>query len=281
MVMRKNLIESDHSELSINQQCHIVNVPRSNYYYQSVKKLTKQEQAWLVAMDRLYTSYPFLGYRKMMQVMQKEGHAITEKQTRRLMAELGIQGLMPVRRRHTYTAQKQHHIYPYLLNKDKILKPGDVWAIDITYIPMNGSHVYLVAVMDWYSRFILSWRVSNSMEVGFCIDALQEAIRHHHLPQIFNSDQGAQFTSKLFIDLLKLHDIPISMDSKGRAFDNIMVERLWRSIKYELIYLAEYHTIRELKKLLSDYIEFYNFKRPHAGLNNLTPYEVYRGFDKP
>ncbi|MCD8573818.1 MAG: IS3 family transposase [Gammaproteobacteria bacterium] len=281
MVLRKNLIESDHSELSINQQCHIVNVPRSNYYYQSIKKLTKQEQAWLVAMDRLYTSYPFLGYRKMMQVMQKEGHAITEKQTRRLMAELGIQGLMPVKQRRTYPGKKQHHIYPYLLNKDKILKPGDVWAIDITYIPMSGSHVYLVAVMDWYSRFILSWRVSNSMDVGFCIDALQEAIRHHHLPQIFNSDQGVQFTSKLFISLLKLHDIPISMDSKGRAFDNIMVERLWRSIKYELIYLAEYHTIRELKKLLNDYIEFYNFKRPHAGLNNLTPYEVYRGFDKP
>ena len=146
---------------------------------------------------------------------------------------------------------------------------------------MLGTSVYLVVVMDWYSRFILSWRLSNSMETSFCVEALLEGMRYHRLPQIFNSDQGAQFTSKLFTEILKLHDIPISMDSKGRAFDNIMVERLWRSIKYELIYLAEYRTMRELRKLLSDYIEFYNFSRPHAGINGLTPYEVYRGFERP
>ena len=281
MLERKDLVDANHADICVKQQCKLLGIPRSTYYYRSNKSLSTEERHWLSAMDRLYTSYPFLGYRKMMQVMRKEGHTISEKQTRRLMLELGIQGLMPVKKRNTSLANKQHRVYPYLLDKDKILNPGDVWATDITYIPMSGSSVYLVVVMDWYSRFILSWRLSNSMDASFCVEALLEAMRYHKLPQIFNSDQGAQFTSRIFTHYLKLHDIPISMDSKGRAFDNIMVERLWRSVKYELIYLSIYSTMRELKKLLCDYIEFYNFTRPHAGLHNFTPYEVYRGNDNP
>jgi putative transposase len=274
------MVDASAVNLSISNQCELLDIPRSSYYYKSSKQLSDEERQWLISVDRLYTSYPFLGYRKMMQLMQKEGHDISEKQTRRLMAELGIQGLMPVKKCNTSMANKNHRVYPYLLDKDKILNPGDVWATDITYIPMSGTSVYLIVVMDWYSRYILAWRLSNSMDTSFCVEALLEAMRYHRLPQIFNSDQGSQFTSKIFTDILKLHDIPISMDSKGRAFDNIMVERLWRSVKYELIYLTEYRTMRELKKLLSDYIEFYNFTRPHSGLNNLTPYEVYRGMGR-
>ena len=281
MIERKDLVDNTCADITITQQCKLLDIPHSTYYYQSSKNLTEQEKQWLEVIDRLYTSYPFLGYRKMMKVMRKEGHEITEKQTRRLMKELGIQGLTPVKRRNTSQPNKKHRVYNYLLDKAKILHPGAVWATDITYIPMSGSSVYLVVVMDWYSRYILSWRLSNSLEVSFCVDALSEAMRFHRLPELFNSDQGSQFTSKAFTDVLKLHDIPISMDSKGRAFDNIMVERLWRTIKYELIYLAEYRTMRELRKILCEYIEFYNFGRPHAGLKNFTPYEVYRGIEKP
>ena len=161
MITRKNLIDSSNGNIPVTWQCDFLDVARSTYYYKSSKQLSDEERRWLVAMDRLYTSYPFLGYRKMMLLMQKEGHSITEKQTRRLMAELGIQGLMPVKQRNTSLPNKKHRVYPYLLDKDKILNPGDVWATDITYIPMLGTSVYLVVVMDWYSRFILSCRLSK------------------------------------------------------------------------------------------------------------------------
>lgn len=266
------------SSLSISRQCRLLSLSRHAYYYSSSKEFTEDERIILARMDQLYTAHPATGYRTMADLLIREGFDVTRKITRRYMQILGLKSIAPYKKKQTTISNKQHKKFKYLVRKWDIAKSGDVWATDITYIPFKGGFVYLTVMMDWHSRFILSWRLSTSMDTSFCIEALDEAMRYHRLPQIFNSDQGSQYTSYAFTQRLLKHGIPISMDGKGRYFDNIMVERLWRTIKHDFVYQHEFNSVRELKMGLEDYINYYNFKRPHQSLDSKTPYEVYRGW---
>jgi putative transposase len=230
-------------------------------------------------IDELYTAHPFYGSRKMTAVLRREGHAVNRKRVRRLMQLLGLQSLAP--RPDTSRAHPAHPVYPYLLGDTVVERPNQVWATDITYIRIERGFAYLVAVMDWHSRKVLAWRLSNSLDSEFCVEALREALRSSGCPEIFNTDQGCQFTSRDFTGVLQAHGIRISMDSKGRAFDNIFVERLWRSVKYEEVYLKHYETLREAREGLAAYFRFYNTERPHQALGNRTPAEVYKAAGAP
>jgi putative transposase len=210
----------------------------------------------------------------MVYILKKNGHAVGRKRVQRLMREMGLAGMMPGP--NTSRRKPGHKIYPYLLRGVPIVRPNQVWSTDITYIRLLNGFVYLVAIMDWYSRKVLSFRVSNTMDTAFCVDCLEEALRIHGKPEIFNSDQGSQFTSLQFTGILKQEDIAISMDGRGRAFDNIFVERLWRNVKYEDIYLKDYSTIPELALGLKAYFKLYNSERPHQALENKIPDDVYR-----
>ena len=207
-------------------------------------------------IDEEYTRHPFFGSRRMVQVLRVRGWAVNRKRVQRLMQCLGLAGMMPGP--HTSQPHPEHAVYPYLLRGVAVERPNQAWSTDITYIRLARGFGYLVAVMDWYSRKVLSWRLSNTLDVGFCIDSLQEALRRFGVPEIFNTDQGAQFTSHAFIDALKAHRIRISMDGRGRAADNIFVERLWRTVKYEEIYLKEYETLAQVQAGLRTYFAFYN-----------------------
>jgi putative transposase len=216
---------------------------------------------------------PFFGYRKVFQELQKQGKEVTEKQIRRIMHKSGLKALFPGKK--TTIPNREHKKYPYLLRDKLILFPNQVWATDITYIRLKGGHVYLVAVIDLYSRKVLSWQLSNTMDVEFCVAALEEAIARWGVPAIFNSDQGSQFTSDAFISVLKSHGIAISMDGVTRALDNIYVERLWRSVKYEEIFLNDYSSMLDLRRALEAYFRFFNERRFHQSLDYLTPDECY------
>ena len=225
-------------------------------------------------IDCEYTRHPFYGSRKMVVFLNTLGHTVNRKRLQRLMREMGLAGMAPGP--NTSRAQPEHKVYPYLLRGVAVVRPNQVWSTDITYIRLNGGFVYLVAIIDWYSRRVLSWRISNSMETVFCVDCLEEAIRAHGKPEIFNSDQGSQFTSVAFTGVLKREGITISMDGRGRAFDNIFVERLWRSVKYEDVYLKGYATVGDLMIGLLEYFTFYNSERPHQSLGQQTPDVVYQ-----
>jgi putative transposase len=225
-------------------------------------------------IDEEYTRHPYYGSRRMVVVISAlVGFAVNRKRIQRLMQTMSLQGMAPGP--NTSRAHPQHPVYPYLLRGLQITRPNQVWSTDITYIRLAKGFVYLVAVMDWYSRKVLSWRISNSMDASFCVDCLEEALRNYGKPEIFNSDQGSQFTSADFTGVLKREEITISMDGRGRAFDNIFVERLWRNVKYEDVYLKGYATVDELLLGLSDYFVFYNRKRPHQALEYKTPDAVY------
>jgi len=226
-------------------------------------------------IDKTYTKYPFYGSRKMRDSLRRDGYAINRKRIQRLMRKMGIQSIAP--KPGTSKAHPDHKVYPYLLRNLKVICVDQVWSSDITYIPLQGGFAYLVAVIDWYSRYVLSWEVSISMEKEFCISSLESALRRFGRPDIFNTDQGAQFTSKAYTDILKDNDILISMDGRGRALDNIFIERLWRSVKYEEVYTKEYHSCMDLVVSLRRYFQMYNTERPHASLNGATPAEVYFG----
>jgi putative transposase len=228
-------------------------------------------------IDEEYTRHPFYGSRKIRDWLQKQGHGVNRKRVQRLMRRMGLESVAP--KPNTSQAAKGHKIYPYLLRGLEIDRPNQVWCSDVTYIRMAGGFVYLTAVMDWHSRYVLSWEVSVTMEEDFCVSALESALRRHGKPQIFNTDQGVQYTGQAFTGVLKGQAIRISMDGKGRAMDNIMIERLWRSVKYEEIYLKDYESIPELITALKAYFEFYNHERPHQGLGGATPAEVYH--DRP
>lgn len=217
--------------------------------------------------------YPFAGSRMMRDLLHRQGHHIGRRHTRTLMKRMGINALY--RKPNLSQVNQAHHKYPYLLKGLDIQWSNQVWATDITYIPMSKGFVYLCAVIDWHSRKVLAHRVSISMEVEFCIEALNEAIEKHGTPEIFNTDQGSQFTSDAFIEVLTSHGIKISMDGKGRWVDNVMIERLWRSVKYEEVYLKAYANVADAKQQLKLYFEFYNFNRPHSSLNKMTPNEFY------
>jgi len=268
------LVQPDHKGLSVARQCQLLGLPRSSLYYLPVG-ISDEERALMRAIDRLYTQRPYFGSRRILHELRLAGHTVNRKRVQRLMQVMGLQGMVPGP--HTSKPHPDHPIYPYLIGGIDVLRPNQVWAADITYIPLESGWGYLVAIIDWHSRAILSWRLSNTMTVDFCVEALEEALRHHGTPEYFNTDQGAQFTSPDFTGILKREDVTISMDGKGRATDNIFIERVWRSLKYEDVYLRDYATLAEAEVGIGKWIRFYNLRRPHQSLDNRTPMEVYRG----
>ncbi len=249
----------------------MINLPRSNFYYQP-REIPLEQIEIMHKIDRIYTKYPFYGSPRITEELRRLGTIVNHKRVERLMRIMGISAIMP--KKNISKRNKEHLIYPYLLRGIEITSNNHVWSTDITYIPINSSFVYLVAVIDWFSRYVLSWSISNTLDLYFCIEALDKALREGK-PEIFNTDQGSQFTSIKFTEKLLKEEIKISMDSRGRAFDNIFIERLWRSLKYEDIYLKDYQTIREVILGIEEYFNFYNYKRPHQSLDYKTPAEVY------
>lgn len=275
MSERKAMIDTDH-ELPVVAQCRLLEVPRSTAYYQPAP-VPHADLELMRLIDEIYLQWPFYGSRRIRNELGRRGFVINRKRVQRLMQRMGLQAIYP--RERTTRPAPGHKIYPYLLRELVVDRPNQVWATDITYVPMARGWMYLVAIVDWHSRRVLSWRLSNTMETDFCVEALEEALRLHGRPEIFNTDQGSQFTAKDFTDVLKAHDVAISMDGKGRWMDNVFVERLWRSVKYEDIYLRAYETPAELRAGLGRYFDFYNSQRGHAGLSNQTPDEVYFGMN--
>ena len=256
----------DHGEISIRRQCELIGLTRSAFYYQP-KAETEENLTLMRRLDELYTQRPFFGARRMAHQLQ-----IGRRRARRLMRKMGLEAIYP--KPKTTQFHKEHEIYPYLLRNVAITHCDQVWSIDITYVPMRHGFMYLTAVIDWYSRHVISWRLSNTLDSRFCIEALEESLEQG-LPEIFNTDQGSQFTSRKFTSVLKKAEVRISMDGRGRALDNVFVERLWRSVKYEDVYLWDYSSPKELESGLARYFEFYSHERPHQSLDYRTPAEVY------
>jgi putative transposase len=260
-----------HPELSLRRQCDLIGLNRSTLYYQPAGE-SELNLKLMELIDRHYMNWPFLGWPRMTLYLHSLGYEVNVKRVRRLMRKMGIQAIYP-KPRTTQTA-KGHKIYPYLLRNLDIVRPNQVWSTDITYIPMPKGFMYLTVIMDWFSRYVITWELSNTLESRFCLDALDQALELGR-PDIFNSDQGSQFTADEFTSRLKAADIRISMDGRGRYLDNIFVERLWRSVKYEDIYIWRYETVPALVKGLHRYFRYYNQERPHQGLNNRIPAQVY------
>lgn len=270
------MIEPDNRKISVRRQFDLLNLPRSSYYRRIVSGQgeTAENLELMRLIDEEYTRRPFYGTRKMRDYLRRTGHKVNRKRVQRLMRLMGLRSVAPTP--NTSKPAPEHKVYPYLLRGMTISRPNQVWCTDLTYIRIKGGFVYLVAVMDWYSRKVLSWEVSASMDDSFCVSALERALRLYPAPEIFNSDQGSQFTGKDFTGVLKSAGVKISMDGKGRCMDNIFIERLWRSVKYEEIYLKDYETVNELRKSLAKYFHFYNQERPHQTFGGATPMEVYR-----
>jgi putative transposase len=269
---RRALIEPGHEQLSVVRQCELVSINRSSFYYQPVG-VTAETLALMRLIDAQFLETPWYGSRQMARHLRRDGHEVGRKRVRRLMAKMG---LAPIYQRpRTTVPHPEHRIYPYLLRGLMVDRPNQVWCADITYIPMRRGFLYLVAVMDWATRKVLAWRVSNTMDVAFCIEALREALARFGRPAIFNTDQGSQFTSAEFTDVLTEADVRISMDGRGRWMDNVFIERLWRSLKYECIYLHAFETGSELRAGLTRWIGYYNGLRPHSTLGGRTPDEAY------
>ena len=268
---RRGRIHEKH-ELSKTRRCELLDVPRSSAYYRG-EPASEADLAVMRLIDEIHLQWPFYGSRRMRDELEERGHTVNRKRVQRLMRQMDLRALYP--RRRTSQPGKGHKIYPYLLRDLSIERANQAWASDISYIPMAKGFMYLVAIMDWYSRRVLSWRVSNTLDTDFCIEALEEALQRFEAPEIFNTDQGCQFTSDAFTDVLKGHAIAISMDGKGRWVDNVFVERLWRSVKYEDVYLRAYETPTELRAGLARYFGFYNTRRRHSALDRRTPDAVY------
>ena len=264
---------SKDSVLSISRQCELLDLARSTYYY-TPEPVSDEELELMRLIDQCYLELPFYGTRRIKDwLFDNHNLVVNRKRIQRLRRLLAIETLYP--KRNLSLANHEHKIYPYLLRNLTIERPNQVWSTDITYVPMAKGFVYLVAVIDWYSRRVLSWRLSTTMDSSFCVDALEEAIDKFGCPEIFNTDQGAQFTCEEFTSVLKQRDIKISMDGKGRWIDNVFVERLWRSVKYEEVYLKAYDSVAEAKRSLARYFDFYNFRRRHQSLDGQTPDTVY------
>lgn len=256
----------------MRRQCELLGLNRSSYYYEPATA-TPLNLALIRLIDEEYTAHPFKGRRKMTRHLLEQGYLVNIKRVRRLMQLMGLEAIYPQPR--TTVVSQEHRIYPYLLRGVKIIRPFQVWSTDITYIPLANGFMYLTAVIDWYSRYVLAWQLSNTLDTQFCIDALQAALRLGQ-PEIFNTDQGSQFTSAAFTGILEAAGIQISMDGKGRALDNIWIERLWRTVKYEDIYLKHYETVPLLYRGLREYFAFYNHERPHQSLDYRTPAAVFQ-----
>jgi len=270
---RRALIDRDQREPSIRRQCGLLGVARSGVYRQA-PPANDSDLALMRQLDELFTAWPFLGSRRMAAMLRAAGHAINRKRVQRLMRKMGIAALGPKPR--TTKPAPGHKIFPYLLRNVTIDRPNHVWAADITYIPIGRGFLYLVAVIDWASRAVLAWRLSNTMDTAFCVSALEEALARFGKPEIFNTDQGSQFTSAIFTGTLTAVGVKISMDGRGRWIDNVFIERLWRSLKYEDIYLKGYADGHDAKRGIADWITFYNHRRPHQALANRTPITVWR-----
>jgi putative transposase len=266
------MIERGHPDLPVGKQCALLSISRSSFYYEP-KGETELNLGLMRKIDKQFLETPFYGVRQMTWHLRNEGHLVNEKRIRRLMR---LMGLMPIYQKpNTSKAAKGHKIYPYLLRELRVDRPNQVWAADITYLPMRRGFLYLVAIMDWHTRKVLAWRTSNTLEAGFCVEALNEAIHRFGAPEIMNTDQGSQFTSFTWTDRLKRVGARISMDGKGRFLDNIFVERLWRSLKYECVYLHAWETGSEAKAGVRKWMDFYNRKRPHSALGGKPPAVVY------
>jgi putative transposase len=271
---RQALLEPNHQDLSIRHQCHLLSLNRSSLYYES-KAETPYNLSLMKLIDEEHTRHPFKGALKMTVYLEEKGYAVNVKRVRRLLRMMGLEAIYP--KKNLSQANIAHKKYPYLLKDVEINHKNQVWSTDITYVRLSHGFMYLIAVIDWYSRYVLSWKLSNSLDASFCIEALEDAILYNGLPEIFNTDQGAQFTSEGFISILRTNGIKISMDGKGRVFDNIFIERLWRSVKYEEVYLHDYANAVEAKERLSIYFKFYNYERHHQSLDYKKPAEVYFG----
>ena len=259
--------------LSIAAQCRLLSISRSSYYYSPVPE-TEEALALMRVIDAAFLDMPWYGSRQMVRHLRRNGHDAGRRRVRRLMAKMGLSSIY--QRPRTSDLHPQHRIYPYLLRKLAIERPNHVWCADVTYIPMRRGFLYLVAVMDWATRKVLAWRLSNTMDASFCVAALEEALARFGRPEIFNTDQqGSQFTSLAFTSVLRSAEVRISMDGRGRWMDNVFIERLWRSLKYECVYLNAFETGSELKAGLGRWITYYNTQRPHSGLAGRTPAEAY------
>lgn len=269
---RRMLVHKEHSQLSISRQCALLGLKRSTYYYEP-KGESAENQDLIKIIDAQFLDTPFYGTRQMRRHLRNLGYKVGRRRVRRLMRKMGLAAVYQKPR--TSTAHPTHKKYPYLLRGMKITKPNQVWCADITFIPMPKGHLYLVAIMDWYSRAVLAWRLSNTMDSDFCVATLEDAIHRYGVPEIFNTDQGSQFTSFDFTGVLKSAGIRISMDGKGRWMDNVFIERLWRSVKWECVYLREFEKGSELRQGLKNYFHFYNCRRPHSFFAGKRPMEVY------
>lgn len=272
------MIQPNHPQLSVVRQCRLVSISRSGFYHQAQGEST-QNLALMTEIDRQFLDKPFYGAQQMTWHLRARGHHVNIKRVRRLMR---LMGLMPIYQKpRTSIPAKGHKTYPYLLRGLSINRPNQVWCADITYIPLAKGFLYLVAIMDWWSRAVLAWRLSNTMDVQFCLDALDEALERHGTPEIFNTDQGSQFTSGAWIDVLPEAKVKISMDGKGRWIDNRMIERLWRSLKYECVYLHAFERGSEAKAGIGKWLAYYNADRPHSTHGILTPNEAYESNTEP
>jgi len=265
------MVEPNYTALSIVRQCELLELSRSAYYYRPVD-VSAEDLECMRVMDEVFTKRPFFGARRLRDELREQGHTIGRGHVGTLMRRMGIEAIYPKKR--LSLQNKENRVYPYLLRDLAIVRPDQVWASDITYIRMSHGYAYLVAVMDWFSRYVLSWELSMSLESGFCVTALENALAVSR-PEIFNTDQGCQYTSAAFTDVLKNAEIRISMDGRGRAFDNIMIERLWRTVKYEEVFLRDYAHLFAARDSLGEYFDFYNEERRHSSLEGQTPSAAY------
>lgn len=265
-------MERDHPQLSIRHQCKLLGISRSGWYY-TPKSDSAENLQLMREIDEQYLKTPWYGSRQMARALRRKGYRVNRKRVRRLMRTMGLRSLAPGP--NTSRKHPAHAVYPYLLRDRVIDAPNQVWCTDVTYIPMARGYLYLVAIMDWHTRHVLSWRLSTTQDVRFCLEALEEALERYGTPEIFNSDQGSQFTSKDWTQALKTHGIEISMDGKGCWIDNVFVERLWRSLKHECVYLNAFDTFRDAQAGIGAWMDYYNRERPHSSLGDLAPAEAY------
>ena len=258
--------------LPLKRQCELLSLPRSTFYYAS-QGVSEDDLAMMRLMDECHLQHPYYGSRRIRDWLEDRGHRVNRKRVQRLMRKMGLTALYP--KRNLSRRNQAHRVYPYLLKGLSIDRANQVWAADVTYIPMSKGFVYLVAIIDWYSRKVLSWRVSNTMDADFCVEALEEALDRYGNPDIFNTDQGSQFTSEDFTKVLRERGTQISMDGKGRWVDNVFVERLWRSLKYEEVYLKAYDSVAQSRASIERYLTFFNTERRHQSLGRKTPDTVY------
>lgn len=269
---RRALVEKDHPQLTLSRQCVLLGISRGSLYYEP-KGETDLNLQLMREIDEQYLNTPWYGARQMMRHLNRNGHSVGRKRIRRLMRQMGLRAIAPGPQ--TSRRNKAHKVYPYLLRDLEVTRANQVWCADVTYIPLAHGFAYLVAIMDWHTRHVLAWRLSTTQDTDFCLEALEDALERYATPEIFNTDQGSQFTSKDWTDAIIAAGIQISMDGKGQWVDNVFIERLWRSLKYECIYLNAFDSVRDAAGGIDDWMHYYNVERPHSSLGDRTPFEAY------